>query len=221
MKEAEDLKKLDPVERMKKLKVLLDQKNKEIAEKNKEISEKSKEIEEAQKLSVEAENETEELIELQKKVHVPEIETIDITKLFEREGSKLEDKVDVPSAYKDVNAADSESGIEAIKGVKGSSFMTYNLSQAQPTAPIQDMYSGMRAVYSSAMEHGEITPGMATMAGAVVYAMEKKQEAINSGFYSPNEEMLKQANAAKDIADKILSLYTAGVKKKDGVHLWP
>jgi len=71
MKEIDDLKKLPPEERIRKLK--------EISEKGK------KEIEEAQKAIKDSEDEAEENAELLRKVPIPQIKAVDIESLFSEE----------------------------------------------------------------------------------------------------------------------------------------
>jgi len=194
MGEIEDIKKLSPDEQVKKLKELIEKRNKEIEERNKEI-------EEAHKLSDKAKkDESDQLI--MDKVKVPDIDEVDIADLFKPEEENLESVAQ--------QAPKQEEELEEVKPA-------YTLT---PVAPTQDLYANVVSLYNQVREQGMITPEMAEQAGNIQYAIDKKQEDMTAGNYSASENIEKQANMAKTIADKILTLYTGGVKKPDGVQLW-
>lgn len=193
MSEIEDIKKLSPEERVKRLKELIEKRNKEIEERNKEIGE-------AEQLSKQAKKDEEDQV-LRDKIKIPELEEVDISNLFHNEQEDLESKAE--DAPKEEESEDVKS-----------------LYQITPNAPTQDLYSNVVNLYNQVKDQGMITPEMAEQAGNIQYAIDKKQEAINDGNYTAAEKIEQQANVAKNIADKILSLYTAGVKKPNGVQVW-
>lgn len=200
MAELDDLKKLTPEERLKKLKELIEKRNKEIEDKNKEIEEAKKLTEQAKKDEVR--DETERLLE---KIKVPDLERVEFDKLFDRHsGEELEKKV----------AGAPASTEEEVHSAIASAY------QLTPDAPIKSIYSSAISLYNQAMDNGVVTPEMAGAMGTLQYAIGKKQEDIQAGIYTASEEVERQANMVKTIADKILSLYTGGVKKADGIQLW-
>jgi len=193
MSEIEDIKKLSPEERVKKLKELIEKRNKEIEDRNKEI-------EEAEQLSKQARKDEEDKA-LRDKIEVPELEEVDISNLFHKEQEDLESKAE--EAPKEEEPEDAKA-----------------LYQIAPNAPTQDLYSNVVDLYNQVKDQGMITPEMAEQAGNIQYAIDKKQEDMTAGNYTAAEKIEQQANVAKNIADKILSLYTAGVKKPNGVQVW-
>jgi len=189
MDDFDDIKKLDPLKRAKKLKELIEARNKEIADKNKDIGE-------AEKLTKQAEKEKEELIALQEQIKVPGVEEVDISNLFQQEEEeKLEDTVAK-------EAPPDEEG--PLKG----------LYQVSPDMATSQIYSDIVNIYNSMGKNGQVSPAMASQAGAIQYAMEKKDEAVEQGNYSPTENIQQQADTIKNMTDKILSIYTAGTKRK-------
>ncbi|MFT4297744.1 MAG: hypothetical protein ACMXX5_00980 [Candidatus Woesearchaeota archaeon] len=76
------------------------------------------------------------------------------------------------------------------------------------------MYTSIRSLYAQAKENGSVMPEMAQQAATITYALDEK---LNDENYSPSEDIVAQANMTKKIADKILSLYTAGVKRQNGI----
>jgi hypothetical protein len=196
MKEDEELKKLNPEARLKKLKEIIDKKNKELLEKSKELN---SEIEAAKKLTEKAKIESEEIEELKKKIKFPELKEVDITKLFEKEEDALEERVKEAARKDDIEQEQKQ------------------LYQLSPSMPTQQIYADVMSIYRAATNNGMVTPAMAEDAASIQYAVAKKQEAINAGNYSATAEVIRQAEAVKTMADKILSIYTGGVKKKEGI----
>jgi len=192
MKEEDELKKLDPQARLKKLKEIIEKKNQE-------LTDKTKEIDEAKKLSEKAKHESDEIDDLKKKILVPEIDEVDITKLFEPEGDRLENRV---------KAASQKESIEQ---------EVRQLYRISPQLPTQQIYADAKNLYNNALSQGMVTPAMAQDAANIQYVMAKKDEAMAAGIYSPTEEIVRQAETVKNMADRILSLYSGGVKKKDGI----
>jgi hypothetical protein len=186
--DADSLKKLDPEEKAKKLKELIEKYNKELQEKNKEI-------EQAQKLFDQAEKEKKDFFE---KIKVPDLEEINIADLFKKKEDRLEEKVE--SAPREEKLLSKEE--------------LDNLYGLAAKTPVNELYSNVMNLYSQAMGSG-VNPAIAAQAGMLQYALERKQQDIDSGNYLPNQEMLNMANAAKTIADSILNMYMAGVKRKD------
>ena len=78
--------------------------------------------------------------------------------------------------------------------------------------PTEDLYSSIKELYET-VSSGVVSPEMAEQAASIQYAITQKDEAIASGIYTADEEIKRQANAALDIADKILSLYTGMTPK--------
>lgn len=194
MEDVDELKKLDPIKRVKKLKELIEQRNKEIEDDQKQLQEKSKELEEAKKLAEKAKKETEELIELRKKISIPEPD--DLEEVVQSGEDSLEDRAG-PGKQEDGHQ--------------------YHIPADLPTSQI---YSDVAAIYNTAVEKGKITADMAAQAGAIQYAMAKKEEDVEAGNYNPNEEAIAQANSIKTIADKILSMYKDAGGGHNGVHVW-
>ncbi len=201
MSEIEEIKKLAPEERAKKLKELIEKRKKEVEaqkkeleEQKKEIEEQSKEIEEAEKLTEKTKKEEAEQI-IREKMAVPELEEVNVANLFEQKEEDLENKVE-----KAPQTPTPEEGAE-------------KLYQFTPDAPTHDMYASATNLYQQIKERGTVTPEMADLAGSLQYAIGKKQEDMNKGSYNANDEIETQANLVKSIADKILSLYTAGTKR--------
>jgi hypothetical protein len=188
MSEINDIKKLSPDERIKKLKELVDKRNKEIDERNKEIKE-------AEELKKQAEKDDADE-RLRQQIKVPNIEEVDIANLFKKKEEDLETKAS--SAPRDE--------LEQVQ-----SEAMYKLTSQTPT---NEIYQNVVNLYTQVRESGYVDPTMAQQAAGVQYAINEKLE---SSDYSPGEDIVSQANTAKKIADKILSLYTGGVKKQDGI----
>lgn len=161
------------------------------------IEERNKEIEEAKKLAEKAERETADIIALRERIEVPELEdkAPDISGVFDEEDDKLTQITEEAVAH------DSAA----------------SLYQVTPEMPTDTIYQEVFSLYNSAMGQGNVTADMASQAGAIQYAIAQKQQDIDQGNYSPDNEAIRQANTIKTIADKILSLYTANVKRKDGI----
>jgi hypothetical protein len=189
MSEINDIKKLSPEMRIKKLKELVEKRNKEIEERNKEIKE-------AEELAKQAEKDDADQ-KIKSLINVPEIEEVNIDDLF-----KKDEKDDLESKTADAPH-------DELQEVQNQAL--YNLTAVTPT---RDIYTSAIGLYNQIKQDGIVAPEIAQQAAGVQYALNEK---INSTSYPLNDEMLKQANAAKLMADKILSLYTAGLEVDDGI----
>ncbi|MFT4303859.1 MAG: hypothetical protein ACMXYG_04795 [Candidatus Woesearchaeota archaeon] len=187
--DLDKIKKLSPEERLKKLDEIIETKNKELEKANKDI-------EEAKKLAEKAKKDNADLVWLEK-IKVPQIEEVDVQKLFHQE-EELEQKV------KDVKVEEETSSAN-------------NLYKMSADAPTGQLYSNLKNLYQQVKENGSVTSDVAGQLEILQYAIQKKQEDIQAGNYNPNTEIIDQANSIKTIADKILTIYTGGVKRANGI----
>ncbi|MCB9359189.1 hypothetical protein H6503_04620 [Candidatus Woesearchaeota archaeon] len=192
--DKEELKKLSPEARIKKLQEIIEAKNKE-------LEKASKDIEDAKKLAEKAKKDQADLAWIEK-IKIPEIREVDVSELFHDE-EHLEERLQ---------------GVELPQQAAEEEFKAlYKVNAEMPTG---QMYSSIKNLYQQVIEQGTVTADVAGQLQMMQYAIEKKQEDIQAGSYNANQDILDQANSIKSIADKILSMYTGGVKRADGVHLW-
>ncbi|MFT4343660.1 MAG: hypothetical protein ACMXYE_02835 [Candidatus Woesearchaeota archaeon] len=189
MEDLTDLKKLSPDERAKKLKELIDKHTEQ-------IEATKKKLEEAQHLQKKSEEEH-------------------ITKVLQQREEELEEEEQLMQEL----IAQTSSLDERIADIVPSEDAVEQFPEEhQPiqyftgTSSSEDLYQTAVSLYQDV--DGSIAPDVAAQAGNIVYALAQKTDDISKGEYDASEEIRRQADSAFAIAEKILSIYTGGVKRR-------
>ena len=185
--EEEDLKKLSPKERIKKLK--------EIQEKRKE------EIEEAQKLLKQAQEES-DIEDQLKEIPIPQVTAVDIDELFSPEEKELFRAirfVDIKKKEETVEekVQKKEEGLESIAEeaprmtAEEAAHREDYVSQLS-MAPTEKLYSRAKEIYSQFKEQGYLTSEQQKEFTNIEYANKQKMEDIQTGKYTEASKVVAQ-----------------------------
>jgi hypothetical protein len=205
MDELDDLKRLAPDERIRKLREL-EQK-------------KKKEIEHAGKLIKASEDEIDVSVEKKRKIPIDQLKSVDLGHLetaeekdiFRIKRFRAQEAPEMPEA---MTASPQETGenLEEITESGAAAYpdaedahRQYQISLSQQ--PVQDIYNQARQMYSGIGGPEEVTRDQFYQAMDISYALEAKQEAITRGEYSATEELEREANATKKMVDEIINWY--------------
>ena len=200
--EEEDLKKLSPKERIKKLK--------ELQEKRKE------EIKEAQKLLRKAEEES-DIEDQLKEIPIPQVKAVDINELFSPEEKELfRAKRFVDSEKKEEMVEEKvqkmEEGLESI--AEEAPMMTAKEAAHQEEyvvqlsmAPTEQLYNKAKEIYSQFKEQGYLTSEQQKEFSNIEDANKQKMDDIQSGKYT---------EASKEVAQEMILIE----KMKSSVGLY-
>ena len=185
----DDFKKLSPENRAKKLQEMIEIHSKEIEQKKEELRRAK---------------------ELQKKTEEEQITEL----IAVREKQLQEEEQQVKKLLTETESLD-----ERLGDIVPLPEKEHELIQQQETTQYITATTASKDLYQSAVEmYGDITGGVtaeqAEQAGTILYALEKKNDQISSGEYTTTDEIRRQADAAFAIAEKILSIYTGGVKQQ-------
>ncbi len=201
--DLDELKKLSPQERIKKLK--------ELQKKDKE------EIEKAQKLILESE---EDIVreEQVRKIPIPQVKAVDIDSLFSAEEKELfkakrfveerrEEEKPAPAPLKERALEEVAAEAEILKAEEERAHTQYltQLSQ-QPTDKI---YSKMKEIYNEVKAAGQITQGQMEEINNISYANVRKLDDIRSGRYSPTQEVAHEMVVTQRMKNWLQSMYKA------------
>lgn len=175
----EEIRKLKPEERISKLRQM----------KKDELGKLKK----AEDLLKTSKAELEEIERAKKRMPIPELKEVDITKLFGK-GDGLEGHVSEERARQ---AAEQESA-----QVKYQS----NLAQQFTEAPSKDIYQLVEGIYRGFQSTGYITSDQMEVMNAALFATQKKMDSIKSGDYLASKEasqsLVASINIAKFLQDK-------------------
>jgi len=209
----EDLKKLPPEERIKRLKEM--------------EKKKKQEIEEGQKVIKDSEEEITGRRKWLDKVPVPEVAKEDLEGLSD-EGKvlvqlhkslkKSEEKVEAErkelSPHKAVSELEETVGREAISTSRGGN-VNYDLPgrniglsyEAQPRSMVE-ISKELKDIYQRAMERGYVTLEEGRQVGKNLYDVEKKLEAVEEGKYKEfSEQVAEAASLSQSIGSKLHDMY--------------
>ncbi|MBW2978243.1 hypothetical protein KY331_05335 [Candidatus Woesearchaeota archaeon] len=204
--ELDELKKLSPQERIKKLK--------ELQKKDKE------EIEKAQNLILESEEDMAREEEV-KKMPIPQLKAIDIGSLFSSEEKELFRakrfiEVKKPEAEKEKPALPkpeerpleevaAEAEILKIEEEKAHAQYLNQLSEQ----PADKIYNRMKEIYSEAKEKGYISPGRMEEINNLGYANTRKFDDARVGEYSPTQEAAREMVLTQKMKNMLQRMYKA------------
>lgn len=202
----EDIKKLPPEERIKKLK--------ELEEKRK------KEIEEAHKIIRESENELKERRKWAEKVPIPQVASEDFKSLSAEEkeivrihrGIKEKDEKGFEKEIEETaKKRKKESELEEMAREQAGK-VPEELLQSQYLAqlsqqPARDLYQEIMRISERVEDKGYISREEKRRIEYLNTAMEKKMEDIESGRYSFTSAVGEMASTARSVAEKLKDLY--------------
>lgn len=197
MADLDDIKKLSPEERIRKLKKLEE--------------EKRKEIEEAEKLIKESEGEIEEEEKIRQKIPVPQMKAVDIGNLFTAE----EKQIFATKRYQDSRLSVTEEEEKDKKPAEKESTLEDTLWKEQPNLTEQQfeeqrqygeqlaqegadqLYQMAKEVYNGFKETGQVDQGKLY---ALDVAARRKEEEFPGGMYKASSERVEeQFGSAKSI----------------------
>jgi len=202
--ELNELKKLSPEERIKKLK--------ELQKKDKE------EIEKAQKLILESEEDIEREEQV-RKIPIPEVKSIDIDSLFSQEAKELfktkrfisETKKEEPEVKREkprerrLEEVAAEEQVLKVEEERTHAQYLTQLSQQ----PVDKIYNRMKEIYSEVKEQGYVSPRQMEEINNIGYANARKFDAAKQGEYAPNQEAANEMVLTQKMKNWLQSMYKA------------
>ncbi len=241
----ENIKELNPEERLAKLKKLKEEKEKEIAEAKKLISDAEEEINIEQ--------------EFKEKVPIPQVAVDNIQNLSESEklvvmthrnisvkkGSNEDDSEDSKEGNDKSNKAkvslgdkkSSSSGLEnktnyyggsdSLEATVGSEHINPELMQGNyqtnpggyvqelSQVPMTQLYDEVSGIYKTGVEKGYFSEEESRSIRYINEAIDQKMEDVKQGSYSLTEEVAKVAILSKELAEKVSVLYKSGANIYD------
>ena len=201
---VDELKKLFPQERIKKLK--------ELQKKDRD------EIEKAQRLILESEEEAEREEQI-KKIPIPQVKAVDIDSLFsseEKELFKAKRFVEVrkPEEERPARARPEERPLEEVaaeaevlKLEEEKAHVQYLTQLSQQ--PAEQIHSRMKEIYSEIKDQGYISPKQMEEINNLSYANVRKLDDIRSGRYSPSQEAAHEMVITQKMKNMLQSMYKA------------
>ena len=198
----DELKKLSPQERIKKLK--------ELQKKDKE------EIEKAQKLILESEEAAEREEEI-KKIPIPQLKAVDIDSLFSSEERDLfrakrfieikkpEEEKEKPVISKERPLEEVAAEAEILKVEEERAHAQY-LTQLSEQ-PADKIYNRMKEIYSEAKEKGYISSGQMEEINNLGYANIRKFDDARVGEYSPTQEAAREMVLTQKMKNMLQRMY--------------
>lgn len=215
----DDIKKLNPEDRVRKLK--------EIADK------KKKEIEEAQKEIKEAEVELSEKLKKKERVPIPEVAKEDVEGLSETAQAILKEQRGISSKKAVSKEDDLDEKNNLALEVKGKErdisleetvmqekvrFHTANVDYSQQLSqkPMAHLYQEMTAINKAVEDKGYINPSEQQRVQYLTSAVEKKLEAVEAGIYSLNEEVARAALLTQQLGGSLSGMYKDNRKTGKG-----
>jgi len=211
----EDLKKLPPEERIKRLKEL-EQK-------------KKKEIEDAQKLIKESESELSEKVKTKQKIPIPEVAAEDLKNLSDaekdivkqhrgfREKNKDEEEIsDKASKPKRRENLEDTLGGEKAPRVSEHQFGDYIARLSHQ--PVKDLYAEMSRINHAVEDKGYISAAEERRVEYLNSAVERKLEDVESGKYSFSEDVAEAASLIQQIGSSLRDVYQRGKGKRNDMY---
>lgn len=217
---ADDLKNLQPEDRIKKLKELEQQKKKEIEEAHKQIRDSEKELTEKQKVK--------------EKIPIPQVARQDLKDLTveeqdiirthrglkkEEKSSEVEEKVE--NSEKKGQKSKESLDLEFLAREKidlplqlMQSEYTLHLSQR----PMHDLYSEMTKINQAVEDKGYVNAEEQRRVQYLSSAVERKLDDIETGKYSFNEDVALAASLVQQIGAKLRDVYHRGKGEKDRMY---
>ena len=201
--ELDELKKLSPEERIKKLK--------ELQKKDRE------EIENAQKLIFESEEDMAREEEV-KKMPIPQLKSIDIESLFSSEEKELfrakrfidfekpaaKEKAKAPK--KDEKPLEEVAAEAEILKIEEERAHAQYLNQLREQ-PADKLYNRMKQIYSEVKDQGYVSPKQMEEINNLSYANARKFEDTRAGEYSPTQEAAREMVLTQKIKGWLQSMY--------------
>ncbi|MBI2662330.1 hypothetical protein HYX11_02635 [Candidatus Woesearchaeota archaeon] len=221
-----DLKKLSPEERIKKLKELEEQKKKEIEQQKKDIEQDKKEIEDAEKEIKNAQEELNEKRKVKEKVPIPEFAKEDLEGLSEEGKQILSAQKGIKKEVFSENEENKQSGKnisrEEISLEETLSKEKVELQQMQVKyelqlshKPMQDLYSEMVNIYKRAEEKGYVSQEEERRVHYLSSAVEQKLEAVEEGSYSLSQELERTVSTVKQLSEGLRGMYKSHRREQD------
>lgn len=202
--ELNELKKLSPQERIKKLK--------ELQKKDRE------EIEDAQKLILESEEDISREEEV-KKMPIPQLKAVDIDSLFTSEEKELfkakrfaevrkpEEKPTPPPKPEERPLEEVAAEAQVLKAEEERAHAQYLTQLSQQ--PEDKIYSRMKEIYSEAKSTGYVSPRQMEEINNLGYANIRKFDAARTGEYSPTQETARRMVLTQRMKEWAQSMYKA------------
>lgn len=196
MADIEEIKKLSPEERIKRLKKLEE--------------EKRKEIEEAQKLLKESAVELEREEKIKKEIPIPQVKAVDVGELFTQE----EKQIFATKRYEESKLSRAEEAPEEAPAAAAEKTLEEEVWKAQPELTQEQieqqtqygeklaleqpgrLYEMAREAYDEFKETGQVDQGRMYALGV---AINKKDDALGGEYKAPTEEAQEQFGSAKSI----------------------
>lgn len=179
----DEIMRLSPAERIRRLKELEEQKKKEIEEAEDLIKESMSEMR------------RDEII---RDMPPPKMRGVDITKLWDEEK---------PSEKKLEERWLEESVAEERPKVSEEDIRQYGIELSK--APTEDIYGKVKDIYQSVQGKGYVSPQQRDELESISYALQRKEEDIHEGKYKGiSSEVSNMLVITQDIAAKMKSLYT-------------
>lgn len=214
---ADDLKNLQPEDRIKKLKELEQQKKKEIEEAHKQIRDSERELTEKQKIK--------------EKIPIPQVARQDLKDLTAEEQDiirthrglkKEEKKSEVEEKIEKADKKSKESAdLEFLAREKVDlplqlmqSEYTLHLSQR----PMHDLYSEMTKINQAVEDKGYVNAEEQRRVQYLSSAVERKLDDIESGKYSFNEDVALAASLVQQMGAKLRDVYHRGKGEKNSMY---
>ena len=201
--EVDDLKKLTPEERIKKLK--------ELEKKRKD------EIERAQKLIKQSEEELEDDENQKRDIPVPQLKSIDIESLFTDEEKKLfatkrfiepKSKIDTGDAKEEKREKRLEEEIRETPAARHAVMEAekqYLLKLSE--LPQRDLYREVKDIYKDVTQQGELTAEQKDKIYNIRDAMQIKRDAVQEGEYNLTEAVARQMDITYGMIKKMKDRY--------------
>lgn len=215
----DELKNLQPEERIKRLKELEQQKKKEIEDAQKQIRDSEKELTEKQKVK--------------EKIPIPQVAKLNLKDLTieeqdiirthrglkkEEKKSEVEDKVETTDKK---NPKNPELDLEFLAREKVDlprqlmqSEYTLHLSQR----PIRDLYSEMTKINQAVEDKGYVNAEEQRRVQYLSSAVERKLDDIETGKYSFNEDVALAASLVQQMGAKLRDVYHRGKEEKNRMY---
>ncbi len=211
MAKPKDFKDLPPEERIKKLKQLEKERQKEIAE--------------AEKLIKASEDEITDKAEFKEKVPIPQFSQEDLVGLGEggreilkQRGVLLNVESDESEDTEENKTESLEESVEAeapkfdkpvdvqyaLPGESSRHEINSEYLMQQSHIPLQQLRTEMDSIYKKVEDRGYMTWGEQSRANVVYSAIDEKLRAVDAGNYSMTEDIAKQAGLAKTLTGRLL-----------------
>ena len=225
-----DLKKLSPEERIKKLKELEEQKKKEIEQQKNDFEQDKKEIEDVEKEIKNAQGELNEKRKVKEKVPIPEFAKEDLEWLSEEGKQILSVQKGIKKEVFNDNFNDNEENKQSGKKISREEISLEEtlskekteLQQMQVKYELQlshktmgDLYSEMVNIHKRVEEKGYVNQEEQKRVQYLSSAVEQKLEAVEEGNYSLSQELERTVSTVKQLSEGLRGMYKSNRKENE------